>query len=75
MRKKKGAFLEYAVYVLIIVFVLFIAPNYIVEKVLIDGTKTMVIPDITPERERGSITLRSTPKPLQPRSAAASTRR
>lgn len=38
MRKKKSAFLEYAVYVLIIVFVLFIAPNYIVEKVLIDGS-------------------------------------
>jgi len=38
MPKKKSALLEYALYLFIIVFVLFIAPNYIVEKVLIDGT-------------------------------------
>jgi len=38
MHKKKSAFLEYAIYVFILIFVLFIAPNYIVEKVLIDGT-------------------------------------
>lgn len=38
MRKKKGAFLEYAVYLFIIVFVLVLAPKYLMEKVLIDGT-------------------------------------
>ena len=38
MHKKKYAFLEYAVYVFIIVFVLFIAPKYLVEKILVDGT-------------------------------------
>ena len=38
MHKKKYAFLEYAVYVFIIVFVLFIAPKYLMEKVLVDGT-------------------------------------
>ena len=38
MHKKTSAFLEYAVYLLILVFVLFIAPKYLVEKVLVDGT-------------------------------------
>ncbi len=38
MRKKKSAFLEYAVYLFLIVFVLFLAPKYIMEKVLVDGT-------------------------------------
>jgi signal peptidase I len=38
MLKKKSAFLEYAVYLFIIVFVLFIAPKYLVEKILVDGT-------------------------------------
>ena len=38
MHKKKYAFLEYAVYVFILVFVLFIAPKYLVEKILVDGT-------------------------------------
>ncbi len=38
MRKKKSAFLEYAVSLFLIVFVLFLAPKYIMEKVLVDGT-------------------------------------
>ena len=38
MLKKKSAFLEYAVYLFIIVFVLFIAPKHLVEKILVDGT-------------------------------------
>lgn len=38
MRKKKSAFLEYAVYFFIIVFVLVILPRYLMEKVNIDGT-------------------------------------
>lgn len=38
MHKKKSALLEYAVYLFIIVFVLFIAPKYLVEKILVDGT-------------------------------------
>ncbi len=36
--KKLSAFLEYAVYLFILVFVLFLAPKYLVEKVLVDGT-------------------------------------
>ena len=38
MRKKVSAVLEYAVYLFIIIFVLVIMPNYLVEKVLVDGT-------------------------------------
>lgn len=38
MRKKAGAFLEYAVYIFIIAFVLFLAPKYLMEKILVDGT-------------------------------------
>ena len=38
MRKKKSAVLEYAIYLLIIVFVLFLAPKFLVEKILVDGT-------------------------------------
>lgn len=38
MRKKKSVFLEYAIYLLILVFVLFLAPNYLMEKYLVDGT-------------------------------------
>ena len=38
MHKKKSAFLEYAVYLLIIVFVLFLAPKFLMEKILVDGT-------------------------------------
>ncbi len=38
MRKKISGFLEYALYLFIIIFVLFLAPKYIVEKVLVDGT-------------------------------------
>lgn len=38
MRKKKSVFLEYAIYLFILVFVLFLAPNYLVEKYLVDGT-------------------------------------
>ena len=38
MRKKKSAFLEYAVYVFVIIFVLFLAPKFFVEKIFVDGT-------------------------------------
>lgn len=38
MRKKKSAILEYAVYLFIIIFVLFLAPRFIMEKILIDGS-------------------------------------
>lgn len=38
MHKKISALLEYAVYLFILVFVLFITPKYLVEKVLVDGT-------------------------------------
>ena len=36
--KKLSVFLEYAVYLFILVFVLFIAPKYLIEKVLVDGS-------------------------------------
>ena len=38
MHNKKSTFLEYAVYVFIIIFVLFLAPKYLLEKILVDGT-------------------------------------
>ena len=38
MRKKKSAFLEYAIYIFIIVFVIFLAPKFLVEKILVDGS-------------------------------------
>lgn len=38
MRKKRSAFLEYAVYLFILVFVLILAPKYLMEKILVDGT-------------------------------------
>lgn len=38
MHKKKSVFLEYALYLFIIVFVLFLAPKYVIEKILVDGT-------------------------------------
>ena len=38
MRKNYAAFLEYAVYLFLIVFVLFLAPKYLVEKILVDGS-------------------------------------
>jgi len=38
MRKKKSALPEYAFYVFIIVFVLFLAPKYLMEKILVDGS-------------------------------------
>ncbi len=38
MNKKISTFLEYAVYLFIIIFVLFLAPKYVMEKVLVDGT-------------------------------------
>ena len=38
MRKKKNAILEYAVYLFILVFVLFLAPKFLMEKILVDGT-------------------------------------
>jgi len=38
MRKKAGVLLECAVYLFIIIFVLVLAPKYLVEKVLVDGT-------------------------------------
>lgn len=36
--RKKNAILEYGVYLFIIVFVLFLAPKYLMEKILVDGT-------------------------------------
>ena len=38
MHKKRSTFLEYAVYLFIVIFVLFLAPKYLVEKILVDGT-------------------------------------
>lgn len=38
MRKKYAAFLEYAIYLFIIVFVLFLAPKFLMEKILVDGS-------------------------------------
>ena len=38
MHKRKSTVLEYAVYLFILVFVLFLAPKYLVEKILVDGT-------------------------------------
>ena len=38
MHKKSAAFLEYAVYLLLIVFVLFLAPKFLVEKIYVDGS-------------------------------------
>ena len=38
MHKQKSTLLEYVVYLFILVFVLFLAPNYLVEKILVDGT-------------------------------------
>ena len=38
MRNKKSILLEYGAYLLILVFVLFIAPNYLIEKVAVDGS-------------------------------------
>ncbi|MBP3579518.1 MAG: signal peptidase I [Lachnospiraceae bacterium] len=38
MRKKYATFLEYAVYLFIIVFVLFLAPKFLMEKILVDGS-------------------------------------
>lgn len=38
MRKKKSAFLEYAFYLFIVIFVLFLAPRFLAEKILVDGT-------------------------------------
>lgn len=38
MRKKKSVFREYAVYLFILVFVLFLAPEFLTEKYLVDGT-------------------------------------
>ena len=36
--RKKNALLEYGVYLFILIFVLFLAPKYLVEKILVDGT-------------------------------------
>jgi len=38
MHKKKGTLLEYAVYLAVIVFVIFLTPKYLMEKVLVDGS-------------------------------------
>ena len=38
MHNQKSAFLGYAVYVVILIFVLLLAPKYLVEKILVDGT-------------------------------------
>ncbi|MGN0506140.1 MAG: signal peptidase I [Lachnospiraceae bacterium] len=37
MRKKTSALLEYGLYLLILLFVLFIVPKFLMEKVLVDG--------------------------------------
>ncbi len=37
MREKKSSFFEYLVYIFILIFVLFIAPKFLMEKILIDG--------------------------------------
>ena len=36
--RKKGAFLEYAIYLFLIVFIVFLTPKYLVEKILVDGS-------------------------------------
>ncbi len=36
--RKKNALLEYGVYLFIVIFVLFLAPKYLMEKILVDGT-------------------------------------
>lgn len=36
--RKKSAFLEYAIYLFLIVFIVFLAPKYLVEKILVDGS-------------------------------------
>jgi len=38
MRKVKGILLEYGAYALVLAFALFIAPNYLLEKVKVDGS-------------------------------------
>ena len=38
MHKKKSILLEYGIYIGILVFFLFIAPKFLVERVVIDGT-------------------------------------
>ena len=38
MHNKKAILLEYSIYLFIVVFVLFIAPNFLIEKVAVDGT-------------------------------------
>ena len=38
MRKKFLTFLEYAFYLFLLVFVLFLAPKYVMEKILVDGS-------------------------------------
>ena len=38
MRNKKSVLLEYGIYLFLLVFVLYIAPNYLLEKVAVDGT-------------------------------------
>ena len=43
-------------------------------EVLTDGTKTIVIPEITPGRERGKITFLNFVNEFEPKSSAASSR-
>jgi len=38
MHKKKSTLVEYAVYLAVIIFVLFFTPKYVMEKVLVDGS-------------------------------------
>ncbi len=38
MQEKKSSFFEYLVYILIVIFVLFLAPKYVMEKILVDGS-------------------------------------
>jgi len=36
--RKKSAFLEYAIYLFLIVFIVFLTPKYLMEKILVDGS-------------------------------------
>lgn len=38
LRAKKNVILEYGVYLFVIVFILYLAPNFLLEKIVVDGT-------------------------------------
>lgn len=38
MRNKKSTLIEYGIYLFLLVFVLYIAPNYLLQKIAVDGT-------------------------------------